>query len=77
MLKNSQKSPIDPVQSQPTKHYHIFCSKEPMPDAQKLQKEISALIEAIAQRDLSSVLDSMKRLVPEYNPNNGQKFFNP
>ena len=43
-----------------------------MPDAETLQKEISVLSEAIAQRDFSSALDSMKRLVPEYNPNNGK-----
>jgi len=63
---------IDPTQSQPTKHPRIFCSEEPLPDAQKLHKEISVLSEAISQRDHSSALDSMKRLVSEYNPNNGQ-----
>ena len=62
---------IDPVQSQPTKHPRIFCSEEPLPDTEILQKEISVLKEALVQRDLSLVLDSMKRLVPEYNPNNG------
>ena len=63
---------IDPDQSQPTKHPRIFCSEEPLPGAKILQKEISVLREAITQRDISSALDSMKRLVPEYNPNNGQ-----
>ena len=63
---------IDPVQSQPTKHPRIFCSEEPPPDANILEKEINVLTKVIAQRDLSSTLDSMKRLVPEYNPNNSQ-----
>ncbi len=63
---------IDPDQSQPTKHPRIFCSEEPMHDSETLKKEISLLAEVIAQRDLSSSLDAMKRLVPEYNPNNGQ-----
>ena len=63
---------IDPAKSQPTKHPRIFCSEEPPPDAKKLQKEISILSEAIAQRDLSSALDSMKRIVPEFNPENRQ-----
>ena len=68
---------IDPVQSQPTKHPRIFYSEEPLPDTEILQKEISVLKEAVAQRDLSSALDSMKRLVPEYKPNNGENFLNP
>ena len=68
---------IDPDYSQPTKHSRIFCSDEPLPDADTLQNEISVLSEAIVQQDLSSALDSMKRLVPEYNPNNGQQFFKP
>ena len=63
---------IDPTKSKPTKHPRIFCSQEPLPDADKLQKGISVLSEAIAQRELSSAFDSMKRLVPEYNPENGQ-----
>ena len=63
---------IDPAQSQPTKHPRIFSSEEPLPDAKVLQKEIGLLTEALAQRDLSSAVDSMKRLVPEYNPINGQ-----
>ena len=63
---------IDPEYSHPTKHPRIFCSEEPLPDTGILQKEISVLKEAIALRNLSSALDSMKRLVPEYNPNNGQ-----
>jgi len=63
---------IDPAQSQPTKHPRIFSSEEPLPDAKVLQNEISVLSEAIVHQDLSSALDSMKRLVPEYNPKNGQ-----
>ena len=63
---------IDPAQSQPTHHPRIFCSEEPLPDAEKLEKEIRILSEAIVQWDLSSVLDSMKRLVPEYKPDNGK-----
>lgn len=63
---------IDPAQSQPTKHPRIFSSEEPLPDAKVLQKEIGLLTEAVAQCDLSSAIDSMKRLVPEYNPINGQ-----
>ena len=43
-----------------------------MPDTETLQKEISVLKEALAQRDLSSALDSMKRLVPECNPDKGK-----
>ena len=62
---------IDPAKSQPTKHPRIFCSEEPPPDANILKKEISVLTEAIIMGDLSLALDSMKRLVPEYNPNNG------
>ena len=49
----------------------IFSSEEPLPDAKVLQKEIGLLTEAVDQRDLSSAIDSMKRLVPEYNPING------
>jgi len=63
---------IDPVKSQSTKHPRIFCSEEPPPDANQLQKEIIGLSKAIAQRDPSLALDSMKQLVPEYNPNKGQ-----
>ena len=63
---------IDPAKSQPTRHPRIFCSEEPTPQFEALQKEISLLNKALAQRDLSSALDSMKRLVPEYDPNNGQ-----
>ena len=62
----------DPDQSQPTKHPRIFYSEEPLNDTETLKKEISLLTEVIAQRELSSALDSMKRLVPEYNPNNGK-----
>ena len=63
---------IDPAHSKPTQHPRIFCSEEPQPDGEELQKEITALSRAIAQRDLLSALDSMKRLVPEYNIDNGQ-----
>jgi len=63
---------IDPDYSKPTKHPRIFSSEEPLPDTDKLQKEINVLSGAIAKRDISLALDSMKRLVPEYNPNNGQ-----
>jgi FlaA1/EpsC-like NDP-sugar epimerase len=63
---------IDPAQSQPTQHPRIFCSEEPQPEVKVLEKEISILTETIEQRDISAALDSMKRLVPEYNPENGQ-----
>ena len=63
---------IDPTKSQPTKHPRIFSSEEPLPDAKVLQKEIGLLTEAVAKCDLSSAVDSMKRLVPEYNPINEQ-----
>ena len=63
---------IDPAQSQPTQHPRIFSSEEPLPEVKVLEKEISILTEAIEQRDISATLDSMKRLVPEYNPENGQ-----
>ena len=63
---------IDPAQSQPTRHPRIFSSEEPLPESEILQKEIQLLSEAISKRDLNSALESMKRLVPEYNPENGQ-----
>ena len=63
---------IDPTKSKPTKHPRIFSSEDLPPDADKLQKEISVLTKAITQRDLSSALNSMKRIVPEYNQNNSQ-----
>ena len=63
---------IDPEKSQPTRHPRIFSSEEPLPESEILQKEIQLLSEAIEQRDLNSALESMKRLVPEYNPENGQ-----
>ena len=63
---------IDPAKSQPTKHPRIFSSEEPLPVSEVLQKEISLLSEAISKRDLNSALASMKRLVPEYKPDNGQ-----
>jgi FlaA1/EpsC-like NDP-sugar epimerase len=62
---------IDPDQSQPTQHPRIFFSKEPLPGVKELEKEISTLTIAIEKRDISNALDSMKRLVPEYNPDNG------
>ena len=63
---------IDPVKSKPTKHPRIFCSEAPLPETKALHKEIALLSDSIAQRDLSSAIGSMKRLVPEYNPNNGK-----
>ena len=63
---------IDPSQSQPTQHPRIFSSEESLPEVKVLKKEIGILTEAIEQRDLSAALDSMKRIVPEYNPDNGQ-----
>ncbi|HIA57561.1 MAG TPA: polysaccharide biosynthesis protein [Candidatus Lambdaproteobacteria bacterium] len=63
---------IDPAQSQPTRHPRIYSSEEPLPESEVLQKEIQLLSEAISKRDLNSALESMKRLVPEYNPENGQ-----
>jgi FlaA1/EpsC-like NDP-sugar epimerase len=63
---------IDPAQSQPTQHPRIFSSEEPLPEVKVLEKEISILTEAIDQRDSSAALASMKRLVPEYNPDNVQ-----
>ena len=62
---------INPAQSQPTQHPRIFSSEEPLPEVKVLEKEISILTEAIEQCDISAALDSMKRLVPEYNPENG------
>ena len=63
---------IDPAQSQPTRHPRIYSSEEPLPESEVLHKEIQLLSEAISKRDLNSALDSMKRLVPEYNPDNGK-----
>jgi FlaA1/EpsC-like NDP-sugar epimerase len=63
---------IDPAQSKPTKHPRIFSSEEPLPESEALQKEIQQLSEAISKRELNSALASMKRLVPEYNPDNGK-----
>jgi len=62
---------IDPAQSQPTRHPRIYSSEEPLPESEVLHKEIQLLSEAISKRDLKSALASMKRLVPEYNPENG------
>jgi len=58
---------IDPHKTMPTKHPRIFCSEESPPDDENLQKEINVLAEALSHRNISSALDSMKRLVPEYN----------
>ena len=63
---------IDPAQSQPTRHPRIYSSEEPLPETEVLHKEIKLLSEAISKRDLNSALDSMKRLVPEYKPDNGK-----
>jgi len=63
---------IDPAQSQPTRHPRIYSSEEPLPESEVLQKEIQLLREAISKRDLNSALASMKRLVPEYKPDNGK-----
>ena len=71
-MKNNQELLIDPTQSQPTQHHHILSYEEPLPPTEVLQKEIQLLREAISKRDLNSALDSMKRVVPEYNPENGQ-----
>ena len=71
-MKNNQELLIDPTQSQPTQHHHILSYEEPLPEVKVIEKEISILTEAIEQRDISATLASMKRLVPEYNPENGQ-----
>jgi FlaA1/EpsC-like NDP-sugar epimerase len=63
---------IDPAQAQPTRHPRIYSSEEPQPESEILQKEIQLLSEAISKCDLNSALESMKRLVPEYNSKNGQ-----
>jgi len=63
---------IDPAQSQPTRPPRIFSSEEPLPESEALQKEIQLLSDAISKRDLNSALESMKRLVPEYDPDNGK-----
>ena len=63
---------IDPAQSCPTRHPRIYSSEEPLPVSEVLHKEIQLLTEAISKRDLNAALESMKRLVPEYNPENGQ-----
>ena len=63
---------IAPAQAKPTRHPRTFSSEEPLPESEILQKEIQLLREAIEQRDLNSALESMKRLVPEYAPENGQ-----
>ncbi len=61
---------IDPDYAQPTKHPRIFFSEEPLPETGKLQKEISMLADAIKKRNIRLALESMKKLVPEYNFNN-------
>ena len=67
-----QAQPVPIEQQWRGKNPRIFCSKESLPDAKVLQEEISLLTEAFPLHDLNSVLGSMKRLVPEYNPENGQ-----
>ena len=62
---------IDPAQSQPTQHPRIFCTEEPLPESEVLQKELLLLRGAILKHDLNTTLDSIKRLVPEYNPYSG------
>ena len=71
-MRKNQKRLINTVQSQPTRHPRIYSSEKPIPESEILQKEIQLLSEAISKRDLNSALESMKRLVPEYNPDNGQ-----
>ena len=71
-MKNNQLLLIDPAQSHPTLHPRIYYSEEPLPEVKVLEKEISILTEAIGPSDISAALASMKRLVPEYNPENGQ-----
>jgi len=63
---------IDPAKSQPTQHPRIFSSEEPLHEVKVFEKEISIFTEAIEQLDICTTLDSMKRLVPEYNPENDQ-----
>ena len=63
---------IDPAKSMPTKHPRIFCSEEPLLESKILHEEIKLLTKVISECDLSSALDTMKRLVPEYKPDNGQ-----
>jgi FlaA1/EpsC-like NDP-sugar epimerase len=63
---------IDPAQAKSTLHPRIFSSEEPLPESEILQKEIQLLSEAISKRDLNSALESVIRLVPEYNPENSQ-----
>jgi len=62
---------IDPAKSQPTQHPRIYSSEEPPPKSEVLQKEIQLLTTAVEKCDLSAALESMKRLVSEYNPENG------
>jgi len=54
---------IRPGQLKPNKHSRIFCSDEPLSEAEFLQKEIGLLMEVLTQRKLSSAFGSMKRLV--------------
>jgi FlaA1/EpsC-like NDP-sugar epimerase len=63
---------IDPTKSQPTRHPRIYSSEEPPPKPEVLQKEIQLLTTAVEKRHLSAALESMKRLVSEYSPENGQ-----
>ena len=50
----------------------IYSSEEPIPESEGLQKEIQLLSDAISKRDINSALESMKILVPEYDPGNGK-----
>jgi hypothetical protein len=71
-VRSWSKLLLDLAQFKPTQHPRIFCSEEPLPESEVLQKEIQLLTEVISKRDLDSALDSMKRLVPEYDPDNGK-----
>ena len=71
-MKTINNSSLIPAQSQPTPHPRIYSSEEPLHATEDLQKEIQLLRKAISKSDLNSALESLKRLVPEYNPENGQ-----
>jgi len=60
---------IDPTKSKPTQHPRIFFSQEPLPEANIVEKEIILLTEALSKNDLTNALNSLRRMVPEYNPN--------
>ena len=63
---------IDPNLSQPTRHPRIYSSEDLVIEPEALQKEIRILSESISNRDVNRALESMKRIVPEYNPENGK-----